>query len=172
MGGYLAAVLAARYSLKVSSLWLLAPAGVMSANPSELQTLIEEGVNPLLIEDEKAFDRLTDMVFTVKPSMPAQFKRPMLKRAMVEAGFNAKIFEEMFSEAVSLEDELVGLDTESLVVWGDSDRVLDPSGLGVLCDLMSNAECHMMLNTGHVPMIERSAETAKDFLSFHGRAMR
>lgn len=172
MGGYLAAVLAARYPSKVNSLWLLAPAGVMSANRSELQTLIEEGVNPLLIEDEKAFDRLSDMVFTVKPRMPAQFKRPMLKRAMAEANFNAKIFEEMFSSAVSLEEELVGLDTESLVVWGDGDRVLDPSGLDVLCDLIPQAKCHMMPKMGHVPMLERAADTAKDFLSFRGKAMR
>ena len=170
MGGYLAAIFAARHPEKTKSLWLLAPAGAMSAEQSELQNQIEQGKNLLVIEDEQAFDELTDMVFTVKPPMPAQFKRPLMKRAFAEAPFNTKMFEDLFADPVGLETALKDCDTRALVVWGDNDRLLHPSGAEVLRDVMNDVECRIMPNMGHVPMLERPAETAADYLRFQGKA--
>jgi pimeloyl-ACP methyl ester carboxylesterase len=42
MGGYLAAHYAARYPEQISSLWLLAPAGVAGADKSDLQAMLAE----------------------------------------------------------------------------------------------------------------------------------
>ena len=170
MGGYLAAILAARNPDKVKSLWLLAPAGAMSAEPRELQRLIEQGKNLLVIEDEQTFDELTEMVFTVQPPMPAQFKRPLMQRQFAEATFNAKMFDELFADPVGLETELADCNVRSLLVWGDEDRVLHPSGADILGSVMKDVECRIMARMGHVPMLERPAETAADFLRFQGKA--
>ena len=169
MGGYLASLFALRCRERVKSLWLLAPAGVTNAEKSETLTLLEAGENPLVATNMAAFDRLAALCFYKQPYMPAQFKRPLLARAVAEASFNSKIFAEMFSEPVALETALAGLTTRSLVVWGDDDRVLHPSALDILRPLLTNAEFILMRDMGHVPMIERPAETAMDFLRFHGR---
>jgi abhydrolase domain-containing protein 6 len=167
MGGYLATMFAVRYPERVRSLWLLAPAGVMSAEPSETLRLIEAGENPFIADTAAAFDRLANLCFTVQPPMPAEFKRPLLARARAEAPFNAKIFAEIFADPLALEDGAAGLATRTLLVWGDDDRILHPSGLNILAGLLPQAERRLMPRMGHVPMIERPAETAADWLRFH-----
>ena len=169
MGGYLASLIAVRHPERVKSLWLLAPAGVLSAEQSEMLALLETGDNPLVATDMVAFDRLAALCFCKQPYMPAQFKRPLLARAVADAPFNSKIFGEMFSEPLALETSLAGLAVRTLVVWGDDDRILHPSALAILRPLLADAEFILMRHMGHVPMIERPAETAMDFLRFHGR---
>ena len=69
-----------------------------------------------------------------------------------------------------LEGRIDGLATRTLVAWGDDDRVLHPSGLDVVAGLLPKAERILMPRMGHVPMIERPAETAADYLRFRGLA--
>ncbi|MGB1885468.1 MAG: alpha/beta fold hydrolase [Gammaproteobacteria bacterium] len=168
MGGYLSALFAHRHPARVDSLWLLAPAGAMSAEPSEVLTRIDQGENPLIAETLEQFDALADLCFTVTPPMPGQFKRYLLERSKTEAPFNHRIFEHMFSEPMSLEDALDALPVRCLLVWGDNDRVLHPSGMKVIEKLLADVETVLMSRMGHVPMIERPAETAADYLRFRG----
>lgn len=170
MGGYLAAVFAKRHPERVSSLWLLAPAGALGAEPSELQAQIEQGDNPLLLRNEQEFDEMTALCFTSPPPMPAQFKRPLLARAIAESRFNEKIFADIFAEPAGLEEELPGCETRALVVWGDEDRLLHPSGAAIVHGLLPNSELVVMKRMGHIPMVERPAESAADLLKFHGKA--
>lgn len=169
MGGYLATLYALRQPEQVKSLWLLAPAGVLGAEMSDMLKLLEAGDNPLVATDMAAFDRLATLCFCKQPFMPAQFKKPLLARAISEASFNTRIFEQMFSAPQALEERVGALATRTLVVWGDDDRVLHPSALEILRPLLTDAEFILMRDMGHVPMIERPAETALDFLRFHGR---
>ncbi|MCP5198815.1 MAG: alpha/beta fold hydrolase [Gammaproteobacteria bacterium] len=170
MGGYLAAMFAARHPERVASLWLLAPAGAMGAETSETLALIERGDNPLVTDTMAQFERLAALCFTRQPYLPAQFKRPLLARARREAAFNHKIFADIFGDPVPLEGRIDGLATRTLVAWGDDDRVLHPSGLDVVAGLLPKAERILMPRMGHVPMIERPAETAADYLRFRGLA--
>ena len=169
MGGYLAMLFAARHPERVMSLWLLAPAGALSAEPSETLNLIAAGDNPLVATDSAAFDRLAALCFCRQPYLPAQFKRPLLARSIAEAPFNSKIFADMFTAPLALETAIADLPVRSLMVWGDDDRILHPSGLDVLRPLFRDVECILMRDMGHAPMLERPAETAMDFLRFHDR---
>ncbi len=168
MGGYLAAMYATHAPARVESLWLLAPAGAMSAAASEVLTAMEAGENPLIAATMEDFDRLSELCFHVIPPMPAQFKRPLLERARNEAPFNEKIFAEIFADPIALEGRIDGLATRSLVVWGDNDRILHHSGLNIVVERLANAEAVLMRDMGHVPMLERPAETAADYLRFRG----
>lgn len=169
MGGYLATLYALRYPEQVQSLWLLAPAGVLSAEYSDMLRMLESGENPLIATDMQGFERLAGLCFCKQPFMLAQFKRPLLARSILDAPFNARIFDEMFAEPLALEERVAALSMRSLVVWGDDDRILHASALDILKPLMPTAEFILMRDMGHVPMIERPAETALDFLRFHGR---
>ncbi len=170
MGGYLAAVYSGRYPADVKSQWLLAPAGVAAAEPSELFQYLERGENPLLISDVSDFNRLMSFCFNKTPYIPKSFQRCMCERNMREREFNEKIFSEMFSEPPSLESELTECVTKTQILWGDNDRILHASGAELLAKLIKGAQAIVMPQMGHCPMIESPRETADHYLKFHGIA--
>jgi abhydrolase domain-containing protein 6 len=166
MGGYLAAHYAARNPAAVASLWLLAPAGVMGAAPSEVMTALARGANPLLVRNEADFERVIDLCFVRAPWMPAAFRRVLARRAMADAAFHAGLFGEMFDAPVAFEDALPGLAIPTLICWGERDRILDASGASILQTLLPGSRLALMPGTGHVPMMEKPRETAAHFLAF------
>jgi len=168
MGGYLAGLYAARYPAKVKSQWLLAPAGVHAAEPSEYFQCIEKGENPLLVDNTADFMRLVDMCFTKMPYVPRAFQRCLCERNIAERDFNEKIFRDVFTEPLVLEKELEGSTVKTQILWGDGDRILHPSGAGILGDTISGAQTIVMERMGHCPMLERPRETAALYLKFHG----
>lgn len=167
MGGYLAALYTSRFSNDVESLWLLAPAGVLSAQASELTTLLNEGDNPLLVEDRASYDRLIDMCFTKAPYTPGPFKRCICVESIENRDFHSKLFEDLMSDPTALEEALADSKIPTLITWGDEDRILHPSGASLLAAAMQNATSQIMDKMGHVPMIERPEETGNQFLAFH-----
>jgi len=53
-----------------------------------------------------------------------------------------------------------------LILWGEYDRILDVSSVNVMRTLLPRAEVVIMKDTGHLPMLERPAETATHYLGF------
>nr|WP_204249325.1 alpha/beta fold hydrolase [Frondihabitans sp. PAMC 28766] len=45
-------------------------------------------------------------------------------------------------------------------MWGDSDLILPPSHLEEAKRLLPRAQTHLFEHTGHMPQIERAADTA------------
>jgi len=168
MGGYLAGLYAARYPTDVKSQWLLAPAGVAGAEPSEYFRYLERGENPLLIDNMADFKRLMDMCFSKRPYLPRAFLRCLCERNMQEREFNEKIFGEIFAEPRALETVLAGVDTKTQILWGEHDKILHPSGAGLLAKAINGAQSSIMQQMGHCPMLERPRETADLYLKFQG----
>ena len=166
MGGMIAGAYAARYPHQVQSLWLLAPAGVASAQTSELAQRLAQGENPLLISTPDDFDELLDFVAVKRPQIPGPIKRYLADQAIAQRDFNIKIGRDMAENPLSLEPLLKNHPAPALIVWGDQDRLLHVSGAAILASLMPNAEAVVMPDTGHIPMIERPQETAERFLRF------
>jgi len=171
MGGYFAAMYAARAPEQVLSLWLLAPAGVAEAEESELLRLVNRGDNLLILDSEDKAKRLVHLLFTKPPFVPEGFAAVWRKRAMAVREFSAKIFGELFVNPVMLDERLPGLPTPALIVWGDDDRLLHVSGAAKLKAMLPNAELRVMPCMGHCPMLERPRETAADFLNFQGKGL-
>ena len=170
MGGYLAGLFTARYPDTVSSLWLLAPAGVAGAQKSEFFAMLEQGKNPLLINSRADFRKLLALCFTKTPYIPAVFKRCLCERNMAERDFNEKIFTEIFTDPQSLEEVLNQLDTKTQILWGDDDKILHSSGANILAQRLRNVDTTIMKRMGHCPMLERPRETATLYLRFQGIA--
>ena len=168
MGGYLAGRYAAKYGAQVKSLWLLAPAGVLSAQPSELMNLLDQGHNPLLVASPSDYDRLVEMCFTKPPYIPGPFKRCIYSQSIDHRDAHSKIFEDLRSDPEALEELLEKSEIPTLILWGDNDRILDPSGAAILAKKTFKREKQSsMEKMGHVPMLERPLETATAFLTFH-----
>jgi len=169
MGGYLAAHFARLHPARVQSLWLIAPAGVSTAQPSVVIAAIARGENPLLVRDEKDFDRIVDLCFVHPPYTPTQFKKVFARRSMNNAAFHAELFKQLFESAIPFESSLSALPVKTLITWGERDRILDVSGAPILHALIPGSALHLMPETGHVPMIEKPRELAARFIAFqHG----
>ena len=174
MGGQISARYAAEYPDQVRTLGLLNPGGVTSPIPSERQQIIEEtGVNPLLVTSVADFDRLLAFVFVEPPRLPEVVKRYFADRAVENRPFNALIWSHIKGETYEpLEPHLGRIQAPTLVLWGDTDRVLHPSGAQVFVDGIPNSHLVLMPAMGHSPMIERPGDTAAHYVRFLDEAGR
>ena len=170
MGGYLAAHYAARHPEQIQSLSLLAPAGVASAQESELQQLLAQGDNPLLIKTLANFSRLMNLCFVKTPYTPGAIRRVLAARAIRDCAFHRQLFADLFGSAVPLEEVVSTFHGPTLILWGDHDRLLDVSGAGILHTLMPNSQVCVLPDVGHVPMLEVPRATALAFLAFQSGA--
>jgi len=173
MGGMLAAMYGAKYPQKVLTLALLAPGGINSPNPSELAILLQKGRNPILIGSIEDFDRLMKLSFTKPPFIPSQFKKVLATDAIAHRDFNKKIWDDMIGnvtkEASSsrenfLKPYLPKIQAPVLIIWGDTDKMLDVSSVSVFEKNLKNCKTVIMKDTGHVPMLEKPQEAASYYL--------
>lgn len=167
MGGHLAVLYAHRYAAQVMTLGLFDSGGVIPPNASDLQIALQEGRNPLVADSVDQFGDLIDFVTYERPFIPWPLEGVLARRAVENADFNRFIFKSLSGEHfVNLEPLLPDIDIPVLILWGEYDRVLDVSSIEVMKPLLPNAEVVVMKETGHLPMIERPADTAKHYLGF------
>lgn len=168
MGGHISALYAHTYPEQVSSLALFSSAGVSTAEYSEVFKAIEAGQNPLIVDSVEDFDRLLGLMFVDMPFIPGPLKHHLAEHAYEHRGFNARIFAEYRADYPELEPLLGEIRAETLVLWGDSDRVLDVSAVPILDAGLPNSSAVIMESCGHIPMVERPAETARHYRAFLG----
>ena len=167
MGGHIAALYAHRFPQQVVSLALLNNAGVESANPSEVFLAVERGENPLLVSSPEDFDRLLGLVAVKQPFLPWPAKGVVARIAFENSTFNRRIFDRYKEDrSIGLEPLLADIKQPVLVIWGEFDRVLDVSSVDVMRPLLPQAQIVIMKDTGHIPMLERPAETAAHYRVF------
>lgn len=166
MGGQISGVYTATFPEEVASLGLFAPGGLQSGRPSELTSMLALGKNPLLIDSAEDFDRLLGFIFVEPPYIPGPLKGYFAERAVRFRPFNEKVWRDVMEPRVPLEPYLSRIRARSLILWGDTDRVLDPSGVTILQAALDHPVTVLMKSCGHAPMIERPQETAEHYLKF------
>lgn len=167
MGGHIAALYSARYSDDVLSLALLNNAGITTATKSEMMQRVQRGEpNPLVVRKPEDFDALLHFVFVTPPDMPGPLKRHFAEQSMANREHYDRVFAQLRERYVPLEPELAKIQVPTLLLWGDQDRVLDVSSIAVMKPLLKQPTVVIMKNCGHVPMLERPAETAQHYQEF------
>jgi len=175
MGGMLAAAYGANYPQKVATLALLAPGGVKSPKISEMAMLIQKGTNPLLAGSPEDFDKLLKLLFAKPPFIPSQFKKVFAADAIAHSDFNKKILDDMKWDHTGatpspmetfLDPYLPQIQAPVLIIWGDTDKILDVGGVAVLEKNLKNYKTVIMKDTGHIPMLENPQETAAHYVSY------
>lgn len=170
MGGHLAILYALEHPSRIASIGLFDNGGVIPPNPSDLQLALEQGRNPLVADSVDQFGELVDFVTFKRPFIPWPVEGVFAKNAVANAEFNRFIFKMLSgNNFINLEPILADLEGPVLILWGENDRVLDVSSIDVMRPLLPDAEIVIMKETGHLPMIERPAETAAHYLAFIGR---
>jgi pimeloyl-ACP methyl ester carboxylesterase len=166
MGGEISAVYAAKYPAETGSLWLLAPAGVASAPPSDLALRIQQGGNnPLIAANADEFAAVFQFVMADPPFVPRRILDVMGRTAVANHDLNLKIFGQLHGSP-PLESQVQGLAVPTRIVWGDKDRALNVGGAGILAGLMPKARVLILPGIGHLPMLERPREVGEDYLAF------
>jgi abhydrolase domain-containing protein 6 len=175
MGGMFTAAYGAKYPQKVSTLALLAPGGVKSPKMSEMAILLQKGTNPLLTGNPDDFDKLIKLFFVKPPFIPSQFKKVLAAEAIAHSNFNKKILDDMKWNHTGampspmetfLEPYLPKIQAPVLIIWGDTDKILDAGGVAVLEKNLKNYKTVIMKDTGHIPMLESPKDTASHYVSY------
>jgi len=165
MGAQIAMAYSALYPTEVKSLWLLSPAGVWSAPKSDvLKVITETGHNPLVARNVGEFKQVMALGMRKSPYIP----KPMLSVLAQERIQNATLEERIFQQLLDypVEKQVSGMETPTLIIFGDQDRVILAETAKVLGKLLRNSQTIIMHDVGHVSMFEKPRQCAKDYLAF------
>ncbi|MEN6509385.1 MAG: alpha/beta hydrolase [Smithella sp.] len=167
MGGNIAGAFAAAHPEMVKTLGLFDAGGVKSPMKSELHLLMETGINPLIVKNADDYDRLLAFNFYKPLPIPSFVKRYLAEKAGKASEFNQKIFKESLeTDFLLLESKLGMIKAPTLIVWGDSDRVIHISSVPVFEKKIKNARSVILKECGHLPMLEKPQETADAYKNF------
>ncbi|TGK37518.1 alpha/beta hydrolase [Leptospira gomenensis] len=166
MGGFIAGMYSILYPDQVVTLALVDTAGVNSPIPSELSGYLSRGKNPLVVENEKDFEFLMNFIFVKPPYIPFFLKTYFSERAIRSREFNEKIYREIRTEFGSLQEKMSSIRARTLILWGDSDRVIHVSSSEVLHKGISGSVRVILKDCGHSPQLERPKESAEVYRNF------
>ncbi len=166
MGGAIAALYTARNPQKISTLALLDPYGLRTAKMTEFASQMQNGVNLFLIGSPDDFEKLLPYVFVKPPPLAGPIKEVMIAQMIADRKFNEKVGWDLFKEGFALEPLLPAIQAPVCIIWGDHDRIFDVSGASILEKGLKNHQTVIIKDTGHMPMVEKPAETAAEYMSF------
>ncbi len=167
MGGNIAGAFAATHPEMVKTLGLFDAGGVKSPMKSELHLLMETGINPLIVKNTDDYDRLLAFNFYKPLPIPFFIKKVLAEKAVKASEFNQKIFKESLeTDFLLLESKLGMIKAPTLIMWGDSDRVIHVSSVPVFEKKIKNARSVIIKECGHLPMLEKPQETADAYKNF------
>jgi len=167
MGGNIAGAFAAAHPEMVKTLGLFDSGGVKSPMKSELHLIMETGINPLIVNNTEDYDRLLAFNFYKPIPIPSFVKKVLAEKAAKASEFNQKIFKESTQDDfLLLESKLAMIKAPTLIVWGDSDRVIHVSSVPVFEKKIKNVRSVIIKECGHLPMLEKPQETADAYKNF------
>lgn len=162
MGGAIAAIVAAHAPEAVLSLTLMNAAGVRGENPSDFETALMRGQNPLIPASLLDVARLFHITTRRNRTSLSALLTPILYREMVHRNpVNHRIFRDILQIEENPEDLFTEISCPTLIIWGDSDEVLDVSCAATFKQLIPHARTCIFKDVGHLPMLEAPALTAR-----------
>jgi pimeloyl-ACP methyl ester carboxylesterase len=171
MGGLFAGTYAVRYPDEVISLGLFDAGGVRSLEKSIVMKIaekdfLEKGENPLVLKDANDMPRLMALVFVKPPPFPYPIMKVTINTSLANHKFYEKEGKEIFPDFFSLEKDLPKIKAQTLILWGDQDKILDVSSVPVFEKGLKNHKTVIIKDCGHVPMIEKPQDTATHYIDF------
>jgi pimeloyl-ACP methyl ester carboxylesterase len=168
MGGQITGLLAARHPELVDRLVLMSASGVLFEE-NEFGRGVLDGHNPFGVGSRSELERYFRILFSKPPFVPWPFSEALVQRRRYDAVFEQRVLDDIGRgpRAFALQDEMRAIRASVLLLWGREDRVIDPSALAIFQQGLARSHTSLLNACGHMPMMERTAETAtalKDFL--------
>ncbi|MDM8537180.1 alpha/beta hydrolase [Desulfobacterales bacterium HSG17] len=172
LGGIVSKYYAADHSEKILSLCLFDSAGVGSSEPSDFQGALEkENYNPFSVKNHDEYERFIGYIYYEIPKAPWPVG-PVFKRNYIKNNpFNMKIFNDIFQEqqfetTPAMEIAFEKLRMPILIIWGENDRLFHVSCVDTYKNYLPHVKTVVIPNCGHIPPIEKTAESAEHYVSF------
>ena len=170
MGGWISGAYAAKYPGQVSSVWFLAPAGLIESRKSEvIQKFEQTGEIVLTASNREEFEKIVDVVMYERPAFaPGFVVEAMAERAAADQTLHQRIYKDFKTVPSDLAAVLSSSDYKGpgLIVWGKQDRVLHVDGAAELKTAMPGFDVILMDKVGHVPMMEKPEQVAADYVKW------
>jgi pimeloyl-ACP methyl ester carboxylesterase len=90
----------------------------------------------------------------------------LAEKAVKDTPFNEKIWKDFMSDVSILESKLDKITAPTLILWGDSDKILHISSVPIFEKGIKNSKSVIIKECGHVPQMEKPAETATQYIDF------
>lgn len=179
LGGLVATRLALDHPERVTTLFLLDPAGVvpparpeLDSGTGPLREALAGGRNPLVPTTTAGYDSLTALAFNDPPDLPWPAEAVIAREYAARAPQNRKIWRDINRPPEIVTDELPDLAVPVLLLFGADDRVIDPSSAEIWAERVPQIEVVLLPGVGHAPMLEVPRTTARFFSDFLRRAAR
>lgn len=165
MGGTVAAIYAERYPEDLRRLAFIGPPlGVMEWGP-KLRQAIEKGVNPFIPVDADQFDLEMKLLFADPPIVPPDVRNALLKGYVERNRHYQQVWDIVNLYDTAL-DKPLHVDIPVFVLWGEGDSIYPVEGAPKLQERLPGSQLVRLPMAGHLPMLERPAETAAGLVSF------
>ncbi len=159
LGGAVAVQLAMTRPELLRSMSLVAAAGVRMPTPSPLQLRLDAGDNPFVIDTQQGYEDFVGLVMEKQPPIPAPILRHLAQEFMDRASLNQKIMGDLMKGDWDFTPRLSQVEVESLLIWGDHDRLIDISAGHAYHRGLPNSRLVIFHGIGHIPQHECPART-------------
>jgi abhydrolase domain-containing protein 6 len=121
---------------------------------SEYSRLLSKGVNPLITNNLEDYEKLLDFVMYERRYIPSPILEVLAEKKTERKLLDEKIFSDFISNMFQKEDILNNITTNTLILWGEYDRVIDLKCANILEENIRNSKKLVLKNVGHVPQVE------------------
>ena len=160
MGGFISGHLALAYPERTLSITVMDPAGVTSPEPSDMGKMLAQGKNPFETRSAEDFKVFYAMTMAKPPFLPPSVLAAVAEDYQRRRPELAEIFT-WINNRDALDAELGRIQTPTLVLWGDQDRLIHVSAAPVWTKGIAGAQMHIFKDIGHMPMVEVPEQTAE-----------
>ena len=149
-------------------IWLIAAAGTSDLEGSVAMEAYRRGEYLLCCRTPQDLRGVMGLAMVKLPTLPYCVWQTLGRRAAANYELHKKIFDRIMADVAGydLEKRLSGIKAPTLLVWGDSDRLVPPSALQTFKRLIPNARPILLSGIGHVPQMEAIDRCATDYLAF------
>ena len=169
LGGAIAAVYAQRHPARVRRLAFIGPPLGLEPWGPQVRRAIIDGVNPFIPLTSTQFELEMALLFAQPPSIPDDVRMSLIHEYATRTQHYRQVWDIVNLFDSVLQDvcgEPLGINSPVLIVWGASDAIYPVAGAQSLNGRLPDSQLVILPKTGHLPMMERAAETARHLVVF------
>jgi pimeloyl-ACP methyl ester carboxylesterase len=177
MGGFVSAELAIAFPPRVQRLVLVSAAGIASEHQREAKAIpLMRRIEFILgfytawiaskSENVARRRRLRQVTLWSVARHPARLPAPLAAEQLRGSGKPGFLDAFAALSSYPIRDRLNKISCPTLIVWGDSDKLVPTHDADVFEELIDNSRKVIYEDTGHVPMLERPARFNADLRAF------
>ncbi len=171
LGGAIAALYTQGDPARVHRLAFIGPPlGVEPWGPG-VRGAILRGINPFIPTDQAQFELEMGLLFVQPPEVPDEVREQLIRDYVARNRHYRQVWDivNLFDDVLAGDaDESLDIDIPALIVWGEGDSIYPVSAAPTLRKRLPGSQLVVLPETGHLPMLERTAETQRLLVEFFG----